>query len=682
MSRRRRLLGGGLTIRSGNVLWLDASDTSTITESSGSVSAWADKSGQGNNVTQGTGSAQPTTGATTQNGLNIIDFDGGDLLNIPVALRSITEGDSTIFIVSKRASEDATTDGILGFLVSGNAFLGFQFQGTPGRIEYRHSSGGFLSNNGNINTNMNVIRGRRNGTTQAISINNGAEVSSEGAESSSSIDNARIGFASTGVSLAGSIAEILVYDRSLSAAEMTQVNNYLTNKWLGFQVPTDIGNLQLWLDASDTSTITEVGGSVSQWDDKSGNGNDVTQGTGSLQPKTGASTQNGKNILDFDGGDILNVPSALYSLTEGASTIFIVAKRASEDATTDGILGFNIAGNAFIDIQFDGTAGRIEYRHGVSTFCQVNGNTNTNMNVIRTTRSDTTQTLSINNGTADSNTAATSSSSIDAARFGASSLGIALSGSIAEILIYNRSLSVAEMTAVNNYLSDKWLGFQIPTDIGNCQLWLDASDTSTITEVAGSVSQWDDKSGNGNDVTQGTGSAQPTTGVTTQNGRNVLDFATDDFLSAPSALYTLPNGNSTVFIVSKGEATSQQRVISATESGSFRYGVEYTSGGNVLFQNNTSASGGVSSAIEETQFNLISAYRSDTTQGISVNGAAFTTNTSANSEDGVTALAIGANAGGSVELNGSIAEIIIYDRFLSASEIANVQNYLSRKWGI
>ena len=32
-------------------------------------------------------------------------------------------------------------------------------------------------------------------------------------------------------------------------------------------------NLQLWLDASDTSTITQSEGSVSQWDDKSGNGN-------------------------------------------------------------------------------------------------------------------------------------------------------------------------------------------------------------------------------------------------------------------------------------------------------------------------------------------------------------------------------------------------------------------------
>jgi len=47
--------------------------------------------------------------------------------------------------------------------------------------------------------------------------------------------------------------------------------------------PADISTAA-WYDASDSDTITEAGGSVSQWDDKSGNGLDLTQGTGSDQP--------------------------------------------------------------------------------------------------------------------------------------------------------------------------------------------------------------------------------------------------------------------------------------------------------------------------------------------------------------------------------------------------------------
>ena len=59
-------------------LWLDASDLTTITESSGAVSEWRDKSGNGYSFTQATSTAQPTTGTTTLNGLNVLSFDGID----------------------------------------------------------------------------------------------------------------------------------------------------------------------------------------------------------------------------------------------------------------------------------------------------------------------------------------------------------------------------------------------------------------------------------------------------------------------------------------------------------------------------------------------------------------------------------------------------------------------------
>ena len=53
-----------------------------------------------------------------------------------------------------------------------------------------------------------------------------------------------------------------------------------------------------------------------------------------------------------------------------------------------------------------------------------------------------------------------------------------------------------------------------PLDLAGLQLWLDATDSSTVT-VATGVSQWDDKSGNNYNATQGTATEQPayTTGV-------------------------------------------------------------------------------------------------------------------------------------------------------------------------
>jgi len=62
--------------------------------------------------------------------------------------------------------------------------------------------------------------------------------------------------------------------------------------------PTNIATTS-WYDASDASTITETGGAVSQWADKSGNGNDATQGTGANQPTIDVRTLNGVAIMGF-----------------------------------------------------------------------------------------------------------------------------------------------------------------------------------------------------------------------------------------------------------------------------------------------------------------------------------------------------------------------------------------------
>ncbi len=85
--------------------------------------------------------------------------------------------------------------------------------------------------------------------------------------------------------------------------------------------PLDLDGLQLWLDASDSSTITESGDDVSQWDDLSGGGNNATQSTGLDQPKTNTETINRLNAIDFDGtdhwmdGTALDVSTGVFSIS-------------------------------------------------------------------------------------------------------------------------------------------------------------------------------------------------------------------------------------------------------------------------------------------------------------------------------------------------------------------------------
>jgi hypothetical protein len=67
----------------------------------------------------------------------------------------------------------------------------------------------------------------------------------------------------------------------------------------GAWTPAQLPSLALWLDADDASTITLNGSDVSQWDDKSGNGNHVSNATAATQPAYLATGWNGKPTLSF-----------------------------------------------------------------------------------------------------------------------------------------------------------------------------------------------------------------------------------------------------------------------------------------------------------------------------------------------------------------------------------------------
>lgn len=62
-----------------------------------------------------------------------------------------------------------------------------------------------------------------------------------------------------------------------------------------------------WWDADDAATITEFAGEVSAWADKAG-GADMVQSFGVQSPLTGSRTLNGRNILDFPGGRLMESP--------------------------------------------------------------------------------------------------------------------------------------------------------------------------------------------------------------------------------------------------------------------------------------------------------------------------------------------------------------------------------------
>jgi len=57
----------------------------------------------------------------------------------------------------------------------------------------------------------------------------------------------------------------------------------------------------LWLDAADATTIAESGGSISQWNDKSGNSRHAIQATSGNRPTVSTGGLNSKNVIAFNG---------------------------------------------------------------------------------------------------------------------------------------------------------------------------------------------------------------------------------------------------------------------------------------------------------------------------------------------------------------------------------------------
>lgn len=78
-----------------------------------------------------------------------------------------------------------------------------------------------------------------------------------------------------------------------------------------------------WWDASDATSITASGGEVTQWADLSGNGWTLQPTSSTERPGTGVTTQNGLNVLDFDGVDELRTGSNFGLVGTGALTVFV-----------------------------------------------------------------------------------------------------------------------------------------------------------------------------------------------------------------------------------------------------------------------------------------------------------------------------------------------------------------------
>jgi hypothetical protein len=212
-----------------------------------------------------------------------------------------------------------------------------------------------------------------------------------------------------------------------------------------------------------------------------------------------------------------------------------------------------------------------------------------------------------------------------------------------------------------------------------CLMWLDGADDSVFTYSSGtSVSEWRDKSGNNNHVSNSNGTYQPSRNVTI-NSKSAVNFYTSS-LQATNVFSSSATSYTKIAVVYQ-TSSGAGNVISSNTGHAFWFQsstyVKLHHNGNfvtssISLPNNTA--GIISGTV---QYNSSSSASGE----VFVNGASGGTGTTSNASINSTTVQIG-SFGGANYFIGYIAEVLVYDRVLSSDELTKVHNYLQNKWNI
>lgn len=730
---------------SGLQLWLDAADASTVTGTS-PVTGWADKSGNNYNLIVGSGTTTYTPyGANPSIKLNSSYMYVNKAVNLTqytmfiAALSQTAVNNQPVFAVKPN-----------GNIASYNGTDGFAFYIDSTVPQLRFYASPNLTNTTTAvsisqppviasytSTSTSVAYSWINGTAGVSNVTGGVTRLSTGqgfaigAEWSGSAYGNPISIAN--------IYEIIVFNTVLTTTQRQQVEQYLGRKW-GIGVtnttvapgrylipfnrpfyPTDIPGCSLWLDGADRSSMTfSSGSSVSSWNDKSGNGYNFTNNGGSTNPTADPTMGLLFTTVRSFANSSVPIPSnyTLFLVGNLTSIPSSYGRMINMNTTTDGFGFLGTFNNSFNFATFTGSGG--------GTWYDTNANTPTNtvasspnLSIMAMTISGTSLTPFFNGTILNSKTNSGSTSSTTGMCLnGISFAGQGVNAHFAEVFLFNSPLSTSQRQQVEQYLAWKWglvanlppatshLGKLLPAfstnftpkSLTGLRLWLDAADLSTIIFQSGTnMSQWTDKSGNGN---HGLGRSGNGTSISTTGGPNYVSstngitFDTNQFFITSLTINTQTHcliavHNPTII---NGNYAGNTRVFSFQNIGTlvvFPYMDGTTARGYIgsapgapAYNNSTLKENSVAG-----QKNIIVANIAATSQLIFKNGTLQ--NSGTNSIGGATSdsLSIGKEYRSSFNdayegYQGTIHEMFVFNTTLTTQQQQQVEGYLAWKWGL
>ena len=242
-----------------------------------------------------------------------------------------------------------------------------------------------------------------------------------------------------------------------------------TQQTLAAFSPLTVANCELWLDASGSSSVTLVSSAVSQWNDLSGNGRHATQSTANNRPAYSA-TVNGRNVITFDGTNDSLITGLASATISGYVTMFCVCRPLSTWTLANGnnktpLFARNVDASASwgIVLQSDGTRLTIQYQWRGIGYNVAPLGPRVDVGEIQLLA------LRISASNPDKRNCGSSyqvTASPTAGTGGASNRYLTVgedptqarywSDCVAEVLVYSRSLTTAEVLSIEAYLIAKW----------------------------------------------------------------------------------------------------------------------------------------------------------------------------------------------------------------------------------
>lgn len=697
---------------SGLQMWLKAdsgvvdANGNSITLDNTAVDVWTDQSTNKKNARQSTAGSRPLYRTNVVNGLPGIQFDGTDDEMLLDGL--VTPGSNlSYFAVVKPTGSGAQgyEKRFFGSKVAGSTGINFgcttskfyavvrDNAGSSGDTSWGTSQafGDTVLSSVIMDSSNTKLRVNRNQVSTGIR----TTWSGTGASEYIGSDGA-----SPALRFQGYICEILVFNRALTGRELNQVEQYLAAKWgISKAVDKDNEGLVAHWDAGNTNSYS---GSGTTWSDLTGNGNHATFAN------TPAHIPDSRGYFNFTQSTSQRATvSTLTNMPIGDSSVTIEAWIKHGGVANSAIVGWGNYGS-FAQCQglradassitwynwgYDTGTGNVltagQWHHIVAKY---DANTRTKQIWV--------------DGVLANSTMASGPLNIAASNF---TIGKAYStqyaqGGIASLKIYNRPISSEEIVIKYNETKARFASFT-PSNQG-MSLWLRAD--SGVLDASGNqisshnttIATWRDKSGSGYDATQATDANRPLW-YNAANGQNNLPAiycdGTNRWLERREYLFTTAV---TYFVVCKWADTtgrywpfdaggyypyhfaveqhnSLNRVGLFTTENSWVTSLTPTAGAQMFAVTANAVSGATININTDVTFR-----RNKTTHTLSSNGQNGSTWRNYADASGKGFSVGRPTTLNALQMKGQIYEIIVYNRVLSASERASVEDYLAAKWNI